>query len=77
MSPNSARMEEACESTEIADPVELVVSSPQAVEVAESVGSEEPSLIKGLMQRIGAFGRANRPVPITNVPTSSIQGSNL
>ena len=70
-------MAEVVESTERADTVEQVEGSPRAVEVPESAGSEEPSLIRGLMQRIGAFGGANRRAPTSRSSTSSVQGNDL
>ena len=69
-------MEEASEQIERADPVELVVRRPRALEEAESAGSEEPSVIRDLMQRARVFARANRSVT-TISSTSSVQGNNL
>ena len=76
MSPSVARMAEVVETTEMADSVEQVEEGPQAAEVTETAGSDEPSLIRELMQRVGSFSGANRRVP-TSSSTSSAQGPDL
>ena len=61
----------------MADSVEQVEEGPQAAEVTETAGSDEPSLIRDLMQRLGSFGGANRRVPTSRSSTSSAQGNDL
>ena len=71
-------MEEALVTRERVTPAELVLSRPQEAQEDEVVGSEESVLIRGLMQRVTAFGRANRQVvPVTSASASPEQGYDL
>ena len=60
MSPSDAGMAEVVETTQRTVPVVQVEESPQVAEVTEAAGSEEPTLIRGLMQRVEAFAGVNK-----------------
>ena len=80
MSPSAATstagMAEVVETTEMADSVEQVVERPQVAEVIETAGSDEPTLIRNLMQRVGAFTGVNSRIPPSST-TSSVRGNDL
>ena len=76
MSPSAARMAEVVETTEMADSVEQVVERPQVAEVIETGGSNEPALIRNLLQRVEALTGANRRIPPSST-TSPVRGNEL
>ena len=75
MSPNYAEMAEIIETDQQTAPVVQVEESPVAVDNG-AAGSVEPTLIRGLMQRVGAFTGAAIRVPSSRA-TSPMQGSEL